>query len=132
MPPVQIPLHLPAHAAGGWKTPFNFDLASMMLKIGDVLTLTVSARDTAGKDAPSEELRVLVSPLSIDLDAHERIDGLTAASNFAASLVEETAAAAKAIEEAGGPKQPSITRVSFRRRPCQPASDQAHRKPPRC
>lgn len=97
--PLQIPLHLAATRRHVEET-VDFDLAGLKLKIGDVLTLSVNARDTALKEAVSDELRVLISPLSVDLDAHERINGLTSAFNFAASLVEETAAAAKAIEDA--------------------------------
>jgi hypothetical protein len=100
--PIAVPLH-PGATRRRVEETVHFDLASMKLQIGDVVTLSLSARDTANKDAASEdELRILISPLSVDRDARERIDALTAAFNFVASVVEETDAAAKAIDQAGG------------------------------
>lgn len=97
-PPLRIPFKLAGDRRRQEET-IDFDLASMPLNIGDLLTLTVTARDTAGQEASSDELRVLLSPRSIDLDAHERIDEFSAAARFASTLAEELEAAGKAIAE---------------------------------
>ncbi|MDB5171267.1 MAG: putative rane protein, partial [Phycisphaerales bacterium] len=81
---------------------FNFDLASLSLSIGDVLTLNIVARDSAGQETESDSLHVLIAPRSIDLGTHERIDELTAAARFSAALADELEAAGKSIDEAEG------------------------------
>jgi hypothetical protein len=78
----------------------NFDLAFLRLSIGDVLTLKLVARDSAGQETESEPLHVLIAPRSIDLGTHERIDELTAAARFCAALADEMDAAGKSLDEA--------------------------------
>ncbi|MDB5355291.1 MAG: hypothetical protein JWN24_1744 [Phycisphaerales bacterium] len=81
---------------------FNFDLASLSLSIGDVLTVNIVARDSAGQETESDALHVLIAPRAIDLGTHERIDELTAAARFSAALADELDAAGKSIDEAEG------------------------------
>ena len=79
-------------------------LASMQFRVGDLLTLSVTARDAAGQESTSDELHVLISPHSVDLDSHERIDEFSAAARFASTLVDELEAAGKAIDESDAHK----------------------------
>jgi hypothetical protein len=79
---------------------FNFDLAGVKLGVGDVLTLSLVAKDRAGQQESSETLQVLVSPRSIDLETHQRITELEAAAQLAGLVQEELEATARAFEEA--------------------------------
>ena len=101
--PVEAPVRL-------WSDPrrqqdvFNFDLATLTLTIGDVVTLRLVATDTAGHAARSEPLHVLISPRSVDLDTYERIAEVQNASGLTQSLVTQLEEAAKSQEEAEGQK----------------------------
>ena len=99
--PVRIPLQLIGDRRRQEES-VEFDLGSMKFKIGDVLSLTVAGRDTAGQETRSDELRVLISPRSIDLDARERIDELEWAAGFAYTLTDELDQAINATKQAEG------------------------------
>ena len=96
--PTLSPLHLSNDRRRQEDTAF-FDLGQLPLNVGDVLSLTIVARDTKGQETSSEELRVLVAPHSIDLDARQRIDELNGAVKFAATLSDELGGAAKAMAQ---------------------------------
>ena len=81
---------------------YNFDLATLPLGIGDIVTLTASATDTAGHSTDSLPLHVVVSPRSIDLDSWERIGELRTAAQLSRSLVAQLEDAVKARSEADG------------------------------
>lgn len=83
---------------------FPFDLASVKLAVGDVLNLSLVARDRAGQQAGSETLQVLVAPRSVDLETHQRITELEAAAQLAGLVSEELEATVKAFEEARSQK----------------------------
>lgn len=77
----------------------EFDLASLPLVIGDIVTLTLFATDTAGHSAESQPLHLLISPRSIDLDALERIGQLGSAADLAQTLTAQLDDAAQAQEQ---------------------------------
>lgn len=79
---------------------YPFDLADVKLTLGDVLTLSLLARDRAGQQEASESIQVLVSPRSVDLETHQRIAELEAAAQLAGLVAEELDATYKAFEEA--------------------------------
>ena len=79
---------------------YNFDLATVKLAVGDVLTLTLVAKDRAGQQETSDPLQVLVAPRSVDLETHQRITELESAAQLSALVTEELEATAKAFEEA--------------------------------
>ena len=80
----------------------NFDLATLPLGMGDVVSLTMSATDTAGHSAASAPLEVIISPRSVDLDAYERISELRDAVQLAQLLGSQFEDATKAQNEADG------------------------------
>jgi hypothetical protein len=89
--------------AARWReSVYNLDLSTMQLAVGDVVTLVVAVRDTAGQPGTSEPLHVLVSPRSIGLDAYERMGELDAAAQLAGELVVEFEAAGKALRQPEG------------------------------
>ncbi|HZK82131.1 MAG TPA: hypothetical protein VFC46_13710, partial [Humisphaera sp.] len=102
-PPIRIPIKLGNDRRRQEET-INFDLASMQFRVGDLLTLSVAAHDAAGQESTSDELHILISPRSVDLDEHERIDEFSAAARFASTLVDELEAAGKAIDESDAHK----------------------------
>lgn len=59
------------------------DLATLDVKIGDVIAFGISGTDRAGQTTTSEERHVLVSPRSIDLNTHLRIAELKEAVHLA-------------------------------------------------
>lgn len=79
---------------------YNFDLATVKLSVGDVLTLSLVAKDRAGQEDTSDLLQVLVAPRSVDMETHQRINELEAAAQLSALVTEELEATAKAFEEA--------------------------------
>ena len=65
------------------------DLATLEVKIGDVVSFSLQATDRANQKSTSEWRRVLISPRSIDLNAHLRIEELRQAEELAAALAGE-------------------------------------------
>ncbi len=59
------------------------DLATLDVKIGDLIAFRISGTDRAGQTTASEERHVLVSPRSIDLNTHLRIAELKEAVHLA-------------------------------------------------
>ena len=80
----------------------NLDLSRLGVEIGDVVTLTAGAHDTAGQETVSGDLRVLISPKPFDLDARERIDALAAAGRFTANVVDQLKLASRSLDDAEG------------------------------
>ena len=78
---------------------YNFDLAGVKLAVGDVVSISLVARDRAGQQESSESVQVLVSPRSVDLETHQRITELEAAAQLAGLVAEELDATVKAFEE---------------------------------
>ena len=121
------PLRMPLHIVGDHRRQeetIDFDLGSLKFNVGDVLSLTIAASDTAGQETTTDELRVLISPRSIDLDAHERIDELAAAAGYSATLAGEFEAAAKGSEEADAQKDHQSAAFLAASGSREPASDQ--------
>jgi hypothetical protein len=83
---------------------FNFDLATLPIGIGDVVTLTGVATDTFGHSTESLPLRVIIAPRSIDLDAWERIGELRTAGQLSRSLADQFEDAVKGRAEADASK----------------------------
>jgi hypothetical protein len=96
--PVEMPLQLGGDARRQ-EREYEFDLATLPLTIGDVLTVSLVATDSAGQKASTEAVQVLVSPRSIDVATYQRIAELERAANSASTLNEQLAAAAAALEE---------------------------------
>jgi hypothetical protein len=99
--PVTTPLHLKGDPRRQHDT-FNLDLATLPLGIGDMVTLTAEATDTAGHVAESEPLRIAISPRSVDLDSYERMLELYRSAELSRSLSAALDDAIKAITEADG------------------------------
>ncbi|HEY8668261.1 MAG TPA: DUF4175 family protein, partial [Tepidisphaeraceae bacterium] len=78
---------------------FNLDLATMDLKVGDVVSFAIRAQDRAGQKSLSDMRHVLVSPRSIDLNTHLRIAELHEALLYADLLVAEWDGATKSLQE---------------------------------
>ncbi|HZL36492.1 MAG TPA: hypothetical protein VFC78_14330 [Tepidisphaeraceae bacterium] len=110
-PAINMPLALEGDRRRQKRT-VDFDLASLKLGIGDVLTLSLAARDTAGQETRSEDLVVLISPHEVDTNANERIGGLEAAVQFAQSLAGNLDTASKSIEDANGPKDRAVSQYN--------------------
>ena len=83
---------------------FNLDLAAIKLGVGDVVSVTLAAKDRAGQQSASESLQVLVAPRSVDVETHRRVNELDAAAQLAGLVNEELEATAKAFAEAAAKK----------------------------
>jgi len=79
---------------------FNLDFAAFDLKVGDVVTLNVSATDKTGQSAVSESRSILISPRSIDLNTHLRLAELRNALQLAQGLADELQAAMQSLDQA--------------------------------
>lgn len=85
----QSPISKPLKIAGDPRRQqdvYNFDLASLSIGIGDVVTLSITATDTSGHVSRGQPVQVLISPRSIDLDRYRRIAELGQAYEHAKSL----------------------------------------------
>lgn len=97
--PVEVPIALRAADARRQSDEYEFDLATMPLGIGDVVTLHMTATDRAGQAAVSEPVQVLVSPRSVDLATYQRVEELNSAAALATTLHEQLTGAAAALDE---------------------------------
>ncbi len=79
---------------------YPLDLAPLNLNVGDVLSVTIEAKDGRGQKSASSAMTALVSPRAIDLNAHQRVVELEAARSIADSLVSKWEGAQKAFEAA--------------------------------
>lgn len=77
----------------------EFDLATLPLAVGDVVTLSLFATDTAGHSAESQPLHLLISPRSINLDMLERISELSSAADLAQALTTQLDDAVQAQDQ---------------------------------
>ena len=68
---VELPVPLAGDARRQEGT-FNLDLATIKLGMGDVVAVSLAARDRAGQHSASEPLQVLLAPRSIDPEDCER------------------------------------------------------------
>jgi len=82
------------------ESTYDFDLVSLKLNIGDVLSLSIAALDGSGQRATSEMRHILLSPRSIDLSAHQRLLSLKECASLSRSINDSLTAAAAAMEEA--------------------------------
>ena len=78
------------------------DLATLPLKIGDVVSVRAVASDSAGQTGVSQPLRIAISPQSIDLDIQQRVADLDAATEFAAKMTGDFESARGAVARADG------------------------------
>jgi len=97
--PKELPMRLRGDARRQ-EGEVSIDLATLPLKIGDVVAVHVRAVDKAGQKGASEVRRVLVSPKSVDENAHLRIAALKEASHAAEAVVGELGRAVGALGEA--------------------------------
>ena len=79
---------------------FDLDLASLGVKVGDVVSVTVTASDRAGQHASSDVRHVLVSPRSIDGATHQRLAELSQALEYARDWADQLAKAQRTVDEA--------------------------------
>jgi hypothetical protein len=80
---------------------YMLDLAPLDLKVGDLVRISLVARDAGGHETlGGEERFILISPRAIDSNAHVRTTELYRAQGLANSLAEDLDAAAAAIQNA--------------------------------
>ena len=79
---------------------YSLDLAPLKLAFGDVLSVSLVARDRAGQEEASEPLQVLVAPRSVDIETHQRITELETAAQLVGLVTEELDATVKSAAEA--------------------------------
>ena len=96
-PPIRIGLKVQGDLRRQEQT-YPLDIAPLDVKVGDVLAVTIDAKDGRGQWASSRALSALVSPRAIDLNAHQRVVELAAAQGVAQRLVTAWDDARKAIE----------------------------------
>ena len=75
----------------------ELDLAELDVNLGDVVTLSLVATDTAGQTSASDRSRVLISPRSVDIDTYRRIRELESANAAMKAAIDELAAAEAAL-----------------------------------
>ncbi len=83
---------------------FNLDLAKFAVKIGDVLTVTLSATDASGQSATTQARHIFIAPQSVDAAAQMRQMDLEQARRMTDQVLVDLEGAAKAMEEAGAQK----------------------------
>lgn len=96
--PVEVPLEVRGDVRRQ-ERGYDFDLATLPLTVGDVLSVSLAVTDSAGQRAGTEAVQVLVSPRSVDVATYQRIAELERSAGDAATLNEQLAAAAAALEE---------------------------------
>jgi hypothetical protein len=102
--PVRIPLKIRGDARRQEET-YPLDLAPLGVKVGDVVAVTVEARDGRGQVGKNDPAVVaLVSPRAIDVNAHQRVVELEAAASVAERLVTALDGAGKALDRAAAAK----------------------------
>ncbi|HEV7301433.1 MAG TPA: hypothetical protein VGN72_18870 [Tepidisphaeraceae bacterium] len=84
---------------------YPLDLAALNVNVGDVIAVTVQARDGRSQTAESSPVTALVSPRSMDMNAHQRVVELSAARTVAEGLLKAWATTAEAFEALA--KQPA-------------------------
>ena len=99
----QSPAPMAIKIRGDWRHQegfYNVDLEPLKSAVGDVVSIWMSAEDTSGQTSISEVRHVLISPRSIDLNAHQRIAELVGASQLADALAGELEAVGRALDDA--------------------------------
>jgi hypothetical protein len=71
----------------------DFDLASLPLRVGDVLTVWLEVRNTAGRKATSQPIEALMAARPIDAEMRQRLAAIDAAAEFAGRLAGHLSAA---------------------------------------
>jgi hypothetical protein len=94
---------------------FELDLATLNVKVGDVVSITVVAHDKPWQPGSSDVRHILISPRSIDVATHQRIAELSQAVDYAHDWSLQLAAALKAVENARNvdPKQEAEKSSAF-------------------
>jgi hypothetical protein len=64
----------------------DFDLASLPFRVGDVLTVWLEVRDTAGLKATSQPIEAMMAARPVDAEMRQRLAALDAAAGFADRL----------------------------------------------
>lgn len=98
-PPIEYPLRLRGDARR-IEGAFELDLATLNLKVGDVVSVTVVATDKPGQHGASDVRHILVTPRSIDVTAHQRLAELAQAADYAREWSDQIAQAQRSVEEA--------------------------------
>ena len=75
----------------------ELDLAELDVNLGDVVTLSLAATDTAGQTSASDRSRILISPRSVDIDTYRRIRELESANAAIKAAIDELSAADAAL-----------------------------------
>ena len=99
-PPVEIALHPHGGDPRRLDGSFDLDLATLDVKVGDVVSVTIVGTDRAGHDGTSDIRHMLISPRSIDLATHQRLAELSQAVEYAADWADQLAKARQAVDEA--------------------------------
>jgi hypothetical protein len=79
---------------------FELDLATLNVKVGDVVSITVVATDKPGQKGASDVRHILVSPRSIDVTTHQRLAELSQAADYAREWADQLAQAQRSVEQA--------------------------------
>jgi hypothetical protein len=104
-PPVEYPLRprggtAAAADARRVEGELNVDLLPLKVRVGDVVSITVTATDRAGQKGASDVRHVLVSPRSVDVATHQRLAELAQAADYAAEWADHLARAREGLEKA--------------------------------
>ena len=97
-PPVDIPIR-PSRDPRRVEGTQDLDLASLVLRIGDVVSVNLVARDTAGQTATSEYRYIFISPNSVDSADHQRLWELERSDKWAKDLAAQIDAAIAAMNQ---------------------------------
>jgi hypothetical protein len=114
----QAATQLPLPSSGDARSrqgQYLLDLAALKVKVGDVVSLSASAQDGAGKRVIRDTRHVLVSPASVDPATHLFIAELRSALEHAAAFqkeVDDGAAAAEAARRPGADPMPQRLKVT--------------------
>jgi hypothetical protein len=84
----------------------QIDLAPLKIQIGDVISFNLVAEDRAGQKSVTEMRHVLISPRSVDLNAHLRLGEMKYAVRLGEMLVSEVESAIAAFDQARGSDRP--------------------------
>jgi hypothetical protein len=95
-PPVQlaIPLGKNHRVQSG---SLEVDLAQLNVRLGDVVSIVLTAQNKAGLRGVSNPARIVISPQSIDLNAQQRLAELREAARLATVLRDQAAGASEAL-----------------------------------
>jgi hypothetical protein len=98
-PPVEYALRVRGDARRV-EGAFELDLATLNLKVGDVVSITVLAADKPGQRGASDVRHILVSPRAIDVTTHQRLAEISQAADYAREWADQLARARQSVDQA--------------------------------